>query len=172
MLCFSLSLCPCCFSVFCQGALFGALTGGSGVKIEIRLTPTAQQQHPQQQLQYGQQQLPPQQYPQPLASAGVIPIDHYPSWRLHKNPFWRVKSPQLSKMASVTPTGMGPGGEMDTKQTQLYGYEASQDISGIVTLQIPPGKKVEHLGIKVQFIGRIDMVRFEFKAVPEVNRHL
>jgi hypothetical protein len=151
------------FLSLCQGALFGALTGGSGVKIEIRLTPTAQQ--PQQQLQYGQQQQPPQQYPPPLAPVGVVPIDHYPSWRLHKNPFWRVKHPQLSKLSSVAPTGMGPGGDMDTKQTQLYGYEASQDISGIVTLQIPPGKKVEHLGIKVQFIGRIDMVRIKFKAV-------
>ena len=39
-----------------------------------------------------------------------------------------------------------------------YAYEASQDISGSVSLQLPPGgKKFEHLGIKVQFIGRIGM---------------
>jgi vacuolar protein sorting-associated protein 26 len=40
----------------------------------------------------------------------------------------------------------------------LYAYEASQDITGTVSLRLPPsGKKCEHLGIKVQFIGRIDM---------------
>ena len=35
---FSLLVCLCCL----QGALFGALTGGSPVKIDIHLTPTTQ----------------------------------------------------------------------------------------------------------------------------------
>ena len=40
----------------------------------------------------------------------------------------------------------------------IVAYEASRDIRGVVRLRLPPGKKAEHLGIKVQFIGRIDMV--------------
>ena len=42
---------------------------------------------------------------------------------------------------------------------QILAYEAHQDVGGYVTLHVAPGKRVEHLGIKVQFIGRIDMVR-------------
>ena len=53
---------------------------------------------------------------------------------------------------------MGNGMDMNKQEVQLFGYEASQDVGGVVTLLIPPGKKLEHLGIKVQFIGRIDMV--------------
>ncbi|KAI2509768.1 Vacuolar protein sorting-associated protein 26 [Fragilaria crotonensis] len=36
-------------------------------------------------------------------------------------------------------------------------FEASQDIKGKVVLTLPHGKKADHLGIKIQFIGRIDM---------------
>jgi hypothetical protein len=65
-------------------------------------------------------------------------MHHTPNWKLRKNPFWRV--------GSVTPLN----GEL--------AYEASQDIKGKVLLTLPPGKKADHLGIKIQFIGRIDMV--------------
>lgn len=108
----------------------------------------------------GQQQFPP---PQPGApSSGIIPMDHYPSWKLHKNPFWRVKSPGGVKSSAVAPNVMT--GEMEIKP-QLFSYEAHQDIGGVVTLQMAPGKKVEHLGIKVQFIGRIDMVRKDSEKI-------
>lgn len=132
------------------GGLFNALTGSGGVKIEIRLVP----QQPQQlQQQLFQQQQPPQ--PQYLVPPmGVIPMDHYPSWKLHKNPFWRVKHPAGTKLASVAPNAIT--GDMEIKQ-QLFAYESHQDVGGVVTLHVAPGKKVEHLGIKVQFIGRIDM---------------
>ena len=106
------------------------MTGGGGVKIDIRLTPPQQQQ-------------------------GIIPMDHYPSWKLHKNPFWRVKHPNsANKLASVTPV-MNSNGELEVKP-QLFSYESHQDVVGSVALHLAPGKKVEHLGIKVQFIGRID----------------
>ena len=42
----------------------------------------------------------------------------------------------------------------------IFVYGAMQDVSGRVILRIPPtasGKKWEHLGIKIQFLGRIDM---------------
>ena len=65
----------------------------------------------QQQMQYGQQAPMMQQQPgmmqpyqqqpgmmqqqQPYGndsnSPGIFPMDHYPSWKLHRNPFWRVK---------------------------------------------------------------------------------
>ena len=83
-------------------------------------------------------------------------MDHYPSWKLHKNPFWRVKHPNGAKLASVAPV-MSASGQVEVKPN-LFAYEAHQDIGGVVTLQLAPGKKVDHLGIKVQFIGRIDMV--------------
>ena len=84
-------------------------------------------------------------------------MDHFPSWKLHKNPFWRVKHPAAGiKVASIAPNAYT--GEMEVKP-QILAYEAHQDVGGYVTLHVAPGKRVEHLGIKVQFIGRIDMVR-------------
>ena len=67
-------------------------------------------------------------------------MHHAPSWKLRKNPFWRV--------GSIVPSN----GE--------FAYEASQDVGGKIVLTLPPGKKADHLGIKIQFIGRIDMVRY------------
>jgi len=49
------------------------------------------------------------------------------------------------------------GGGQFQQEKSLFVYEQHQDVSGTVILQIAPGKQVEHLGIKVQFIGRIDM---------------
>ena len=177
----------------------GALTGGSGVKVDIRVNPPDN----------------------PSPTTGVI-LDHNPSWRLHKNPFWRVKHPggdkfHVSQQSSGMPSNQqqamySPVGQQQQQPPSLvperssaastipsiasgmqppyagntsnmynstnnsmystapatplsmhgkqvaYAYEASQDISGSVSFQIPPGgKKFEHLGIKVQFIGRIDM---------------
>ena len=79
-------------------------------------------------------------------------------------------------MSAVAPSMASPGGQMmghemdmNKQDTQFFGYEASQDVGGFVTLQIPPGKKLEHLGIKVQFIGRIDMVRTRRPKFPLRN---
>mmetsp|Transcript_18303 Transcript_18303/g.42138 ORF Transcript_18303/g.42138 Transcript_18303/m.42138 type:complete len:376 (-) Transcript_18303:2150-3277(-) len=118
------------------GGFFNAISGAGGVKIHIRSTPTQEQ----------------------LQSQAVVPIDHYPNWKLQKNPFWRVKHPNSSlfnSQASVAP--IMPGGGKFQQDNSLFVYEQHQDISGVVTLQMAPGKKIEHLGIKVQFIGRIDM---------------
>jgi len=49
-----------------------------------------------------------------------------------------------------------PQPQLMQQQPDLYAYEQHQDIAGIVTLQLAPGKTMEHLGIKIQFIGRID----------------
>jgi vacuolar protein sorting-associated protein 26 len=124
-----------------QGSLFGALTGNKSVKIDVRLNPPAND----------------------LSKA--VPMDHFPSWRLHKNPFWRVKHPSGS--SQFQPSMNNPP-ELTTDTTSfmpvtspremIYAYEASQDVEGTVIFRLPiGGGKIEHLGIKVQFIGRIDM---------------
>lgn len=148
------------------GKLFGAITGGgSGLTIEIQLTPSVSQ-------------------------SSIVPLDHAPSWKMHKNPFWRVRHPQrVSPSESNTSMlGQGPAVAPGVSPQQSYGggyppvvggppismniagpmmqgpgspqffaYEASQDIEGQVIITMPPGKKTEHFGIRVQFIGRIDM---------------
>ena len=216
-----------------QGSIFGALTGGGNVKVEIRVNP-------------------PSSVSQDMHKPAVI-LDHTPSWRLHRNPFWRVKHPmgdqfalsgsgmpqqgnvqqqpgtgmqqgfpqqQLANsmqpnMQQQQPYGMQPQpgmlpnnmqqpgmmtqpnnytmgqnqqpgmqqynqqqpGMMQYNQQQpvqqtmippanqkdiVYAFEANHDFSGCVILRLPMTssgsfKKFEHLGIKVQFIGRIDM---------------
>jgi vacuolar protein sorting-associated protein 26 len=55
--------------------------------------------------------------------------------------------------AASSSFSMGPVGGKEIR----FAYEASQDVEGVVVLRLPPGKKTEHLGIRVQFIGRIDM---------------
>ncbi|OEU20995.1 vacuolar protein sorting-associated protein 26 [Fragilariopsis cylindrus CCMP1102] len=46
---------------------------------------------------------------------------------------------------------------MAAQERTIFAYEQHQDVGGVVTLHLAPGKKIEHLGIKIQFIGRIDM---------------
>jgi vacuolar protein sorting-associated protein 26 len=82
-------------------------------------------------------------------------MDHHPSWKLHKNPFWRVKHPGGNRLSTVTNTFATPSETGGKVKEPIYAYRADQDVSGKVILNC--SKKVEHLGIKVQFIGRIDM---------------
>ena len=82
-------------------------------------------------------------------------MSHAPSWRLRKNPFWRVGN-------TAIPT--------DTYgNAHLYAYEASQDVVGRAVFSLPPGRKVEHLGIKIQFIGRIDMSQGVHEGRPHYD---
>lgn len=124
---------------FAQGALFGALTGGHNVKIDIVLKPPGSSDQ--------------------TAATTACSLDHAPSWRLHKNPFWRLKHP--TNLQQVSPSNHAP---VDgTSKEVLYAFEASQDVEGVVVLRTPIAsaggiyKGMEHLGITVQFIGRIDM---------------
>lgn len=40
----------------------------------------------------------------------------------------------------------------------LYAYGEHEDVQGVVHLVLPPGRKFESLGVKIQFVGRVDMV--------------
>ena len=46
---------------------------------------------------------------------------------------------------------------MDTNSV-VYAYGDGQDVQGVIHFMLPPGKTYDHLGIKVQFLGRITMV--------------
>lgn len=117
------------------------------MKIDIKTIPT-QQQHE--------------------TPGAIVPMDHYPGWKLHKNPFWRVKHPMdAQKIAPATPV-MSVTGEMEVRP-QLFAYEQQQDLSGVVTLHLPPGRQVEHMGIKIMFIGRIDMTGLNDPGRPHYD---
>lgn len=126
----------------------------------------------------GQLQPPLQQQQfQPPPPPPPVVLDHHPSWKLHRNPFWRVKHPAGNKLTQVVPYGdqqsQQPYGSSQSPQSPyepvsssanrhsapIYVYQAGQDVNGRVIMRLAPGTKkiVEHLGIKVMFLGRIDM---------------
>jgi hypothetical protein len=133
--CFSAHPCSSSYlAVALVQSFFGL--GGGGLKVDIIL---------QDAVKPGQQQ---QDQP-PVPNDQVVPMHHTPSWKLRKNPFFRVGNTVVPAM-----------NEMGVPA--ICAYEAAQDVGGKVLLTLPPGKKADHLGIKIQFIGRIDMVRFTF----------
>jgi hypothetical protein len=81
--------------------------------------------------------------PQSIAAGQIVKLDHMPSWKVRKNPF------------SAKVTSSSSGDSVDA----LFAYDEDQNIEGEVVLWLPPGKSMEHTGIKVQFLGRIDLVR-------------
>lgn len=101
------------------------MTGTKQVKIDIHLTPP---------------------------EGPSILLDHRPSWKLHKNPFWRVKHPQSRPLDNSLTLPKDP----------VYVFAAAQDIAGTVVLRPPGGgggnnSGYEHLGVSIQLVGRIDM---------------
>ena len=59
--------------------------------------------------------------------------------------------------------GMGGGmpGQMQQEQEVIYAFGEMEDVRGVVHLRLPPGKKFDHLGVKVQFVGRVEMVSLD-----------
>ena len=113
-------------------------------------------------------------------TSSVKILDHAPSWKLHKNPFWRCKHPMSIAHRTIAPNidvdgyGNHPAMSNSVQQQQeqqvspsipklgrnaCYVYESSQDIVGNIILQSNPNTNnvMEHLGVSVQFIGRVDM---------------
>ena len=50
----------------------------------------------------------------------------------------------------------------------LYAYGEHEDVQGVVHLVLPPGRKFESLGVKIQFVGRVDMVSVTQKLEQDV----
>ncbi len=59
---------------------------------------------------------------------------------------------------SVLKSSDVPNLSSEIPHEEVYAYDATMDVEGVITLSIPPGKKVEHMGMRVEFVGRIDMV--------------
>lgn len=63
--------------------------------------------------------------------------------------------------------GMGMPGQMQQQQEVIYAFGEMEDVQGVVRLCLPPGKKFDHLGVKVQFVGRVDMVSLKAQSVEK-----
>lgn len=100
----------------------------------------------------------------PSTSENVVQLDHPPSWKIRKNPFLHALK-RSNKVASATNNGNNIVDETNTFHTDTdlsytsanhYAFNSSDaDVSGTITMSLPPGKKYDHLGIKVEFVGRI-----------------
>ena len=48
-------------------------------------------------------------------------------------------------------------------------FSSDEDVLGEMTCNLPPGKKIEHVGIKIEFIGEIEIVshgtKHEFTSI-------
>ena len=118
-----------------QSKLFGGLaTGGLQIRIDLSGTPES---HPDR-IKY---------------------IRHRPSWKVRKNVFLALKNRQLQdgpqQQQQQAPQQYG----MSKQDQPLMVYSDDHDTEGEVTLAMPPGKKLDHMGVQIRFFGRIDMVR-------------
>eukprot|EP00592_Proboscia_alata_P003497 CAMPEP_0194371794 /NCGR_PEP_ID=MMETSP0174-20130528/20190_1 /TAXON_ID=216777 /ORGANISM="Proboscia alata, Strain PI-D3" /LENGTH=399 /DNA_ID=CAMNT_0039150025 /DNA_START=275 /DNA_END=1474 /DNA_ORIENTATION=+ len=101
----------------------------------------------------------------------IVLIDHVPRWKAHKNPFHGMKFTGGTGGDQIAPD---PGMQQQQRQyaprqlarqpfrpgstpPKIYAYESSQDVVGSATVSLPPGKKADHLGIKISFLGRVDL---------------
>lgn len=89
-------------------------------------------------------------------SSHVKALDHMPSWKVRKNPFLHA----IKKPASITPfhaSALSASSADYKNANMIYAFEEKDDVSGMATISLAPGKRVDHLGIKVEFVGRIDL---------------
>ena len=111
---------------------------------------------------------------QPAYGAGAMQPPNYntgmqPQYQQQQpqQPYDPYKQPSMYASSSMAGSMAQPGSMMmgasastmpgNKDSSPLYIYEADADIEGYAIFRLPPGKKAEHLGIKVQFLGRIDM---------------
>ena len=110
--------------------------GESGLKIQIDIQPN----------------------PQSVASNKVVPLDHRPSWKVGKNPFIAGLQKKTPPNANAVQPQQFMNGYGTPGREVIYAYGELEDVQGVVHLLLPPGKKFEHLGVKIQYVGRVDMV--------------
>lgn len=74
--------------------------------------------------------------------------------------------PNMNMMGPGMQRGYGYGGGMGMEK-HIYAYNGQyQDIQGMVNLILEPGKKYDHNGIKIHFIGRIEMSQPIYEGRP------
>lgn len=97
--------------------------------------------------------------PPQTSSSHIKALDHVPTWKVRKNAFAHA----VKKNASITPfhaEALAASSSPDYRQgstNYIYAYRDEDDVKGIVNIAVPPGKKLDHLGIKVEYVGRIDL---------------
>lgn len=120
------------FCYLASQSFFGLGTGGLQIKIHLAGTPET---HPND----------------------IFYLRHRPSWKVRKNVFTSLKNRgagAVSAAPTIAPAGSGSG----EGPTRIMAYSSDHDVEGEITLTMPHGKKLDHLGIQVKFFGRIDMV--------------
>lgn len=92
-----------------------------------------------------------------LDSSGKI--SELPSWKVRKNPFlYALKKPDPRGVTTSSSIHKPSSKQTNTSWVETsYVYESSDDVKGNIILSLPYGKRVDHLGIKVEFVGRIIM---------------
>jgi len=85
----------------------------------------------------------------PTESSKIVPID-IPSWKVRRNPFQHALKQYGSDLQIENSSSL-------QNNRISFAYDSSEDVQGTVTLSLPYGKRIDHLGIKVEFVGRIDM---------------
>lgn len=132
--------------------------------------------------------------PHRVAAGEVVPLDHVPSWKTGKNPFASLpkktfeNGPQPpppptmqiqqqpnqwygGNSGTATPL-TGANGIMEgggNNGVVVYAYGDGQDVQGAVHLILPPGKSYDHLGVKVQLLGRITMKHATYESRPHYD---
>lgn len=140
---------PC----FVLKSFFGL--GGASVQIGITLTPPVK------------------------AQDKIVRLHRSQRWKVHKNPYHQFhyfenkagRSDSAQKFDQIAASSVTPHSSSETPHEDVYAYDAAMDVEGVITLSIPPGKKVEHLGMRVEFVGRIEMVSialYSFKLLNEL----
>eukprot|EP00549_Striatella_unipunctata_P019287 CAMPEP_0118686764 /NCGR_PEP_ID=MMETSP0800-20121206/8000_1 /TAXON_ID=210618 ORGANISM="Striatella unipunctata, Strain CCMP2910" /NCGR_SAMPLE_ID=MMETSP0800 /ASSEMBLY_ACC=CAM_ASM_000638 /LENGTH=357 /DNA_ID=CAMNT_0006583857 /DNA_START=133 /DNA_END=1207 /DNA_ORIENTATION=- len=77
--------------------------------------------------------------------------------------------PTTNYYVSASSNMMQQQQQQQTMNPKIYAFEAAEDVAGVVSLTQPPGKKVDHLGIKIQFIGRVEMDQSVHEGRPHYD---
>ena len=129
------------FSPQAQTFLGGLVTGGLQISIRLSGTPDT---HPGE----------------------VFPLVRgRPGWKVRKSVFAALRDAHVAPKPTIAPTG--PSDQRPPYQPQSAHspppplplvYSSWHDTEGEVTLSLPRGKSMDHLGVQVKFVGRIDLV--------------
>jgi len=95
-----------------------------------------------------------------LPSEKSVTANHMPSWKVRRNPFALVQPNSNRDDAKDKRQSFVPSNDKQLlrhDEDKVYIYEDSDDIHGVVTLTVAPGKQAEHLGVKVEFVGQIEL---------------
>mmetsp|Transcript_8533 Transcript_8533/g.10953 ORF Transcript_8533/g.10953 Transcript_8533/m.10953 type:complete len:359 (-) Transcript_8533:266-1342(-) len=81
--------------------------------------------------------------------------DHLPTWKVRRNPFSLIKLNKQENERNNSGTNLTDPAFTSKDKAVTQVFRDTDDISGEVILRIPPGRKAEHMGVQVQFFGRI-----------------